>query len=381
MANVGMTKLVFHLGDYKTGSTAIQTTLASHAYESAKAVFYPWPSLVHHASLARTFDEKAAVPHRAARFAELKREIEKNNAEYTVISAEQFETVDPVALKQAILSYLPGYLDRTRFIAYVRPHADRLISGFSETIKVGHMLDSVESFHDQTLRNGRFKYTPRFSRWRDTFGEAFELRPAIRETLFKRDVVADFMDFALEGAAFTATGLPDGNESLCLEDWLVVRHFQDKLIAKHMARPLVRMLLGRTLGRRFSMTPPERLTKLRLHRSLAEQIAVDYREDATALDAAFFDGTPISSALAEAPGKANPEPHDLRLEAHFSPDEVRMIDVWSEFAADMIEAMPPEFEHRFRQTQNAILSGARPVANGDDRSHGQKKSAGRRKVE
>lgn len=357
-----MTKLVFHLGDYKTGSTAIQTTLAAHTYECPVSVFYPWPQRVNHMDLAKTFYEKASIPHRAARFSALKAEIEKVDAQYTIISAEQFETVDPGGLKQAIEAYLPGYLEHTRFIAYVRPHADRVISGFSENVKMGNLLDSLETFHERTLKTGRFKYFQRFSRWRDTFGDAFELRPLIRETLLKGDVVADFMDFALQGADFKVTGAPDKNESLCLEDWLIVRHLQEKLNAKRGLDPLVRMLIGRTLGRRFSMKLPEKMTKLRLHRSLADRIAADYMDDAEKLDAEFFAGTPISTALAEAPGKANPEPHDLRIEAHFSPDELRMVDVWSDFTADMIESMPPAFADKFRQAQNAILSGAKPAA-------------------
>ena len=125
-----LTKLVFHLGDMKTGSTAIQTALSSKGWtcDSVK-LLYPHGNRVSHITFAQSLSGKVDHSRTEGLVQEILTELQANpDADVAVISAEHFENVDPQVLRQTIETYLPQYMADARFIAYVRPHADRFPS-------------------------------------------------------------------------------------------------------------------------------------------------------------------------------------------------------------------------------------------------------------
>ena len=148
-----------------------------------------------------------------------------------VISSEEFEDIDPVVLKAAVQTFMPEFADTARYIAYVRPHADRIASSFAERVKQGMFSGSLEDLHRQSSAGTRFKYVQRFQKWRKSCGDAFELRPLIRDVLYRNDVVADFLQFALQTEDFSLSGTPDSNQSLSLENLAIVRLLQLRLRA------------------------------------------------------------------------------------------------------------------------------------------------------
>lgn len=351
-----MTRVVFHLGDHKTGSTAIQSTLASGGWSCADVrLFYPQAERISHLLLAKSLNEAGAKRYRAGRFREVLAEIAASGADVAVISAEQFEGTDPVALRQAIVDYMPGCLETARFVAYVRPHAERILSSFSEVSKLGHFDGSLATHHKRTLAKGRFRYAKRFQRWRDTFGGAFALRPMIRDQLFQRDVVADFLHMALDGAAFEIETTPQRNEALSLEDLLIVRQFHTRM-GEFRNTANLSMMMGISLGHRMADHPAAQATKMQLPRDLAERIAAVYAKDAAALDAAFFTGTPMSDALRAAPLNAVEPAQSLRIEDHFSGSERRLVDILSTLIADILRVMPDDWPSEYREANRRSVT-------------------------
>lgn len=353
-----MTKLVFHLGDMKTGSTAIQTALSSRGWKcDSVKLLYPAGKRVSHITFAQSLSGRVDATRTAKLAQAIAAEIKANpDADVAVISAEDFENVDPKVLKSTIEAYFPGALDSARFIAYVRPHADRFPSSYAERVKTGGFVGTLEELHAVLHAREKFVYTPRFTAWRETFGTAFELRPMIRDRLYRNDVVADFMSFALQTEDFTLSEAPDANESLSLENLSIVREFHLKLNdSKNKGLPY-QTTIGRAFARRMNESAFREGTKVRIHRSLAEKVREQYAADAAALDAAFFTGTPMSDALIAAPGKAVAEAQSVRIEDHFTPREQFLINTLLSQTAALVKADPDflaaslRIEHRSKVT-------------------------------
>lgn len=365
-----MTKLVFHLGDMKTGSTAIQTALSSKGWKcDSVKLLYPAGSRVSHITFAQSLSGRVDASRTAKLANAIADEIAAHpEADVAVISAEHFENVDPKALKSAIEAHFPGKLETARFIAYVRPHADRFPSTYAERVKTGMFVGTLEELYAVLHARENFVYTPRFTAWRETFGSAFELRPMIRDLLYRKDVVADFMSFALQSEDFTLSEAPDANESLSLENLSIVREFHVKLNdGKNKGLPY-QSTVGRALARRMNESAFREGTKVRIHRSLAEKVREQYAADAAALDAAFFTGTPMSDALKAAPGKAVAEAQSVRIEDHFTAREQYLINTFLGQTAVLLKA-DPEFladslrvEHRSKVTaedEDAVVTPKR----------------------
>jgi len=371
-----MTEIVFHLGDRKAGSTAIQTTLAAGAWSCAtRRLLYPGKT-VNHVPLARTIsgELRGTRPGFSAadRFAELRAEIAAVRPDVALISAEHFESVAPETLAEAIRTHLPGH--PVRLIAYVRPHADRIASEYAEQVKQGHFFGTMDELHLRTLERGRFLYSLRFSRWRDVFGDRFTLRPMIRSRLLREDVVADLLDFALSGAPFELTGEVQGNESLGLEDLAVLRELQRRLGSGTGKASELQTEAGWAMARRL-MAMPSPGTRVRMHRALAEAVVEAYRADAEALDAGFFDGTPMTEALEAAPGRAVAEPQSVRAEDHFSPRELRLIAVFADQMAELFSAGGVEWPKFFRRRHRAQMRDGAAETAGTARPGGRKRPA------
>ena len=335
-------EIVFHLGDCKTGTTSVQSVLAAGAWHSAAAQIC-YPARFNHIPLAKTLSVDSEKPFRDKRFQALRKDFDSSDADIGVVSAEHFEFVDPKALKAAIEEHLPAYAGRIRLVAYVRPHADRLVSTFAERSKKGLFQKPLAAMHKKLAEDGLLFYTPRFQAWRASFGEAFTLRPFLRDALYRGDVVQDFFRFALSGADFTLTQPSQQNESLSVADVAMMRRLHNRI--RHLGgggKPLrqAQQALGWYLSDILAALPAvEGAEKPRLHRSLAHQVVETYKADAALLDEQFFDGQPLmQQALAAAPEKAVEAPQSFRAVDHFSAAELRQIEAWAQLITRMILA-------------------------------------------
>ena len=336
-----MTKLIFHLGDMKTGSTAIQTALASKAWVcDTVSLLYPHGNRVSHITLARSLSGKGEAANTEKLVGDILLEINATPTDIAIISAEDFEVVDPQILKAAIEKYMPQYLPDARFLSYVRPHADRFASSYAERVKTGWFAGTLTEMQAQIHKRGNFVYTPRFLAWRATFGDAFTLRPMIRDLLYRQDVVADFLKFVFQSEDFTLTSTPDANESLSLENLSIVRQMHLRLGTGQTKFQNYQATIGRALARRMNDSAYRQGTKVRIHKALAEVVRDQYAADAAALDAAFFTGTPMTDALNAAPDKAVAVEQSVRIEDHFSDREQYLINTLVDQTCVLIKADP-----------------------------------------
>jgi hypothetical protein len=355
-----MTKLVFHLGDMKTGSTAIQTALSSKRWTcDSVRLLYPHGTKVSHITFAQSLSGRVDDSKTEKLVGEILDEIYDTPADVAVISAEHFENVDPNVLKAVIEKYMPEMLAEARFISYVRPHADRFASTFAERVKTGYFAGTLSELQAVLHQRGTFVYTPRFLSWRAVFGSAFELRPMMRDLLFRNDVVADFLQFALQTEDFTLDDTPDANESLSLENLAIVRQLHLRLSEGHRFVQNYQSTVGRAFARRMNESAYRDGTKVRIHKGLAEIVRAQYAEDAAALDAAFFKGTPMTDALNAAPSKAVEAEQSVRIEDHFSDREQYLINTFIDQTAVLVNADPDFLAERLR-TDHQIRVTAEP---------------------
>lgn len=294
--------LVFHLGDRKTGSTSIQKTLTDGLWDSPdRALFYTAQG--HNGPLAQALASMGNADAVMRRFKGLSQRLDAASdadvaPDVAVVSSETFEDVSPKALKLALEAYMPDYVDHVRLIAYVRPHAGRLLSGYSEQIKRGQSLASLEEFFAEGVALDRFAVFERFANWRAVFGDAFTLRPMIRSGLYNGCVVQDFLSYALNSTDFTLSWDPDANPSLSLQDIEVLRGLHSRLDAGHVS-PAQASFLGAELGKQLAEHPDPAGSRLTLPAALADQLIAQCEKDAADLDQMFFEGTPMGDALGD----------------------------------------------------------------------------------
>ena len=350
--------LVFHIGDHKTGSTSIQYAFAANRVcLQNRSIFYPaeltnnglYPHFIAYAT-----GEKGAERDRAIKiFRDLGQKLQRSDADFCLISAETFELVDPAVFREVLETYWTTGKEDVRIIGYVRPHATRMTSMFAERVKIGaaRFLSGDLSSAAKVMRHeGRWPYLPRFSAWRDQFGDRFTLRPMIRDRLRENDVVRDFIHHAFDGVPFELTGGDQANESLDLTDLMRLKVLQSYCSDKpaHL-RHALGWEFARVVGQ---MPPPARRSKLSLHKELAQRIHAQYIDDARAMDREFFSGEALLEVeLDKALETAIEMPQSVDPEDYLSAEEIRGLSTLSEIMASMFENKSgkwPEFFQRLR---------------------------------
>jgi hypothetical protein len=316
-------ELILHLGDFRTGTTAIQSWLRQHG--AFHGIHYP-PGF-NHAALAQSLPHHAA---RAQHFGAMADHLGSVDAPFAVISAEHFEFSDPAELAHALAAHMPRQTARLRLIAYVRPHAHSYLARFSESAKIGSFDGDLEAYLDWPQTPRRMTYAPRFDRWARVFGGAFSLRLYDRDHFTGGDVVRDFASF-VTGADPGPQGIEE-NPSPGIEALAYARAFHRALGPLPEEATAARWTLGRHLGRQITaLGLPQ--TPLHLDRALALRLVERFRADAVATDAAFFaaDGTPgpLTRALDAAPAQALAFPLSLDPAEHLSPQTLEAVTLWA----------------------------------------------------
>lgn len=368
-------EIVLHVGDRETGSSAIQAALAAGA-ATAPGRRVAYPARTQHRGLA-----EALVPGRVPpaevdrRWREAARRLQAAEADIAVVSAESFESVDPALLARTLAAHLPDHAGRIRVIAYVRPHAERVLSSWAQMVKIGRFAGSPAEFHAMTRDKGLCTYAPRFAAWRAAFGPAFTLRPLIRDRLAGGDVVADFFTWLFAGQPFDLAPLPARNDSLGIADLAMLAAFHAQGGPKPGAAPgpwlaEARQRAGWYLASRLAAADGGTGAggaRPALDPALAARIVADYATDAAALDAAFFDTAPgetgpMAAALAAAPARATADgPPSLALADHYGPEAQRIITILGRLAGDMLTRdpgdWPAHFGRLFAGEMRAAVSG------------------------
>ena len=339
-------QLVIHIGQHKTGSTSIQSAFATGKVVSPTTkLFYPGNNS--HNNVAKTLLKAELAQQKAARFSALAKRFAKSNADIGIISAENFEFVRPMALLKALKQFFPDHADTARIIAYVRPHAARLVSGFSERTKNGSFNGSLADFHEWSLAKGTFLYHNRFDKWQSIFNGRLALRPMVRHKLRNGYVVHDFLHTALGHTDFKVANTRVRNQSLYVESLSIVRELQ---IAMKDAKNNISDAAGWKFANFLDdVTPVHSATKLQLHRALAQDIMHAYRKDADLMDASFFGEGILAAELCATPDNMPDTAQSILLEDNYDAALVPTIRTKIALAAEQISQRPAETDALLRE--------------------------------
>ncbi len=349
-------ELVIHLGDHKTGTTALQGALTAGAIRiDGAAPFYQGPH--HHRLALPLMPRNADLALARERLAEIGRLLDQSSAPTGVLSSEHFEYVAPERLAALIAEVLPQYRDRLRLVAYVRPHVDRFVASFAERTKMGLQTDLMEPFLDRVIDQGMLDYAPRFARWRRVFGSGFTLRPYLRDALVQGDVVSDFAAWLAQGRAWHLQDPFLGNESLSLADLSVLRMLQLQAAALPLPRS-ARGGMGWNLAEIMAATPDPGRVRLGIERRLAEQIVTRFAGDAAALDATYFSGGPMTRALQAAPERALAAAQSLAPGDCLTPAALRIADSAGGLLLRVAAADPARFAQAVRSPDKRQIPAA-----------------------
>lgn len=340
--------LVLHIGDPKTGTSSIQKVLRNELWESP-SFSVAYPDQLNSFPLANALSDPKQAEHREPRYAKLAAWLDSTDADVAVVSAEQFFRVDPQKLLDTLNEFMPDYVPTVRVVAYVRPHASRLLSAFMQRGKAGLYFGDMEIFFNRTKGEKLLRYAPRFQRWRDTFGDRFTLRPMIRSELRDGDVVSDFLDIVLGGAPFKLVDKFEANPSLPLEYLVGLRDLQ-AILKRNQIPNGTRHSVGDYVGMTLARTHPGTGTKLQITGELYESLKEFCQADAEALDADFFGGQPLmAQALAQAGDDAASSKLALVPKAHYSEESIQALRKKSRALVSMFKKRPAAWTMAFEQ--------------------------------
>lgn len=330
--------LVLHIGDPKTGSSSIQDVLRHRKFD-AGTVSVDYPAQLSSFPLANSLSDPKQADQRKARFGKLAEWLTASEAEVAVVSAEQFFRVNPQTLLDTMTAFLPDHVADVRIIAYVRPHAGRLVSAFTQRTKAGLFQGDMTAFFQRAQGEKLLRYAPRFEKWRRVFGSRFTLRPMIRSELRGGDVVPDFLDFVTQGRPFTLSEPVVVNTSMPLEQLVGLREVQ-AILKRNQIKPVVLHSVGDHISRGLAQKKTMPGTRLKLTAALYQDVRAVCRADAEALDTAVFGRPVMVQALEDAGQDRADTAQEMAIGAHYSEEAVVALREKSRKLVTMFKARP-----------------------------------------
>ncbi len=296
-----MTRLVIHAGDCKSGSTAIQSVLQAGTFalpEGSGSLHYAAAgrrdSLNHH-RLSNALHMPQYRKFREPAWTALSKELAASQADLLVVSSERFEFVDPNVLKEALTTFLPQSLADLHIVIYVRPHIERVVSGYVQNVKQGIFDSDIRGFVEKMQQQGRFHFAPRLARWRAVFGpDQLTIRPMMRDRLTEGCVVHDFLQCCLGSDAPVPEvhDIPMANSSLTAPALEVIRGIFARLPEPRQGQQNGNATAIGMLVREMEASGAMAGPKVVINRADAEMVRDIYAEDARACDVQIF-GQPL----------------------------------------------------------------------------------------
>ena len=337
-------RLIIHLGDCKTGSTSIQSILANKAWESTLPLNtqIEYPCVFNHLRLVKSLGTKKFSDNQEKLFLNIARRFEKSKAHVGVLSAEQFEFLDPYLLDQALKKYLPSLLDKVTLISYIRPHADRLLASYTERIKKGAFRGTLEQFYQFFVEKKILDYSSRIAKWKSIYGDKYLIKPFVSSLLNHNDVVNDFFFTIFNSEEFKFLLPTRHNESVCVEDLAVLRHIQ---ILLKESNPSFEgnARLGAMLAKIMAKNITNERTKLKLHQSLANKMITHCMDDAKSVDVNYFKSSILQDSLNTSCLNSSLNPQSLDIASYYDAPSIRMINCWVELNQTLIAQDPKYF--------------------------------------
>lgn len=322
-------RLVFHIGDFKTGTTILQHWLENGEPEGIAALpDGPHAWLV---QAIKTTDGAAEAMGR------IRQALEHSPADWLVVSSEHFEFARPENLLAALALHLPDHLPHVRILGWVRPHGQGLLARYAESVKIGNFTELPEAYVDLPATRARMSYANRFSAWREAFGAAVELQVYDRKAFPGGDIRRQFaLTLTGRDPGPLAASAMDQNPTLGVGATAFLLRFHASLGPADPATRFARWTLGRHLGRvigsdpAFANDPP-----LRLDAVLAARLDHIFQGDARLMDEEFFPDGPFRTVLSRQLADARDAPtlEDVLTTAPLPEGEV-LLRIWGKLLAD-----------------------------------------------
>ncbi|MEC7763819.1 MAG: hypothetical protein VX874_18090 [Pseudomonadota bacterium] len=293
----GTRRLVVHIGDIKTGSTAIQTTLARRALDvpGERWSYARFPYTLDHGYLAavaeRIDPERQNAAGRTVKAAG--RLLRLNRTPTIILSAEHFANIGMRRLHTAVRSLGVSFTE-TRVVIYVRPHIGALNALLAELLKQGKYAGTYETFVERHLDGVTFMR--KIGAFRRQFGDDLVVRPFVRSELRDGSVVSDFASVAFPGAEVKITEIEDQNAAASLRDLMRLKVLHGELEALGHSN---RFFMGWALAQQITRDAPEGQVRLNMPRPLADKVLNARMKDARQFDRQFLNGKPIMAEALE----------------------------------------------------------------------------------
>jgi hypothetical protein len=308
-------RLVLHLGDFKTGTTAIQTWAGAHGAAHGIAT----PPGFNQAHLAQA----VAAGRGEAAFAALAEGLKARTEPHILLSAEHFELVDPAHLAPLLARHLPDLAADARAIVWVRPHPAAYLARLAESVKIGSHMGGIAAYLDRPDIVPRLSYGTRLAGWRAVFGD----RLTVRLYDGGMDVVRDLVTFVT--GRDPGPLAVHGNATPGLRDLARARALHLALGDLPPDATPARYTIGRAWGRALAAQPdPAPDTPLQLDRATAQALQDRLGDQAAMADAAHFQNVPqnapqnapMTAALARAVADAPDRVSEIDPVTLLSPD-------------------------------------------------------------
>lgn len=281
--------LILHIGQSKTGTSAIQDHLARNRSNLLKEGFlYPRVSrggvaldIANHNGFADSLIWPTAFPKLTAEdyFSQFFKQISETSCHTVILSAEHFfggiprvwNISSPEEYKELYKKKLRTLAEftsefRVEAICYLRPQASWLSSGLNQSIKTARLINSSQNIYlgDRDFyekRRETFRYSERLTMWADIIKpQSIIAVPYNRSNLIGRDSVLDF-----EGrTALAQLKLPiraklDINQSLSIEYLEVKKILNETKKSEPEERAAIKALLHLSakskLGKKYMVEP------------------------------------------------------------------------------------------------------------------------------
>ena len=187
--------VVIHVGTHKTGTTAIQASLANaRSTLLDRGVLYPeagrgrHPGHVHLAWQARNDSRQDPV---AGGTEEVVNETREFSPRTVLLSSEEFlvESMRTSSWAAQLAERLGDLV--MHVIGYVRPQWEYMESIYVQSVKGGAVTETFDDFVVRNLDHRRFDYPRLFSPWADVC-DVLTVRPYRKDQLLGHDIVEDF---------------------------------------------------------------------------------------------------------------------------------------------------------------------------------------------